>query len=143
MPDLCGYKALMGHIGIIIMGSSSYKQILTFGEWTWPDKQTYVFTSQKLITEMPCIEFVKDKPKAFLKKLKSTGINKDIWLLGGASLAHSFAEENLIDEIVLTLIPIHLVKGIPLTLPLADYTLSLEKPCMDGIVQKIYLRKEL
>ena len=48
--DLVGFKALLNRISVIVMGSKSYKQILTFGQWAWPDKQTYVFTSQNLKT---------------------------------------------------------------------------------------------
>ena len=39
--ETVGYKALMERIDTILMGSNSYKQILGFGNWGWPDKQTY------------------------------------------------------------------------------------------------------
>lgn len=41
-----GYNNLMSRIDTILMGSRSYKQILSFGEWRWSDKKTYVFTSK-------------------------------------------------------------------------------------------------
>ena len=139
--DVFGFRALMQRIGLIAMGSRSYQQILGFGEWAWPDKQTYVFTSQNLSTELPCITFVRDKPKAFMETVKLTKPNTDIWLLGGAELALSFARESLIDEVILTVIPVHLGDGIKLELEWNDFILDAEKPCMDGMVQKIYRRK--
>jgi len=138
--DLVGYKALLERIGVIVMGRHSYEQILTFGEWAWKDKQTYVFTSNKLESKVPSVEFVNDDPKVFMEKLKATGLDKDVWLLGGAKLAQSFLTDDLIDEIVLTIIPINLGSGIHLALPLDNFTLRAEKPCMDGIIQRVYLR---
>lgn len=140
--EIVGYHRLMERIGVIVMGSRSYKQILTFGEWGWPDKQTYVFTSQSLSSELACIEFTKDTPKAFVEKIKKHQPSKDIWLLGGAQLAQSFAKEHLIDEIILTIIPQKLQQGIAFNVSLDDFYLNAEKPCMEGIVQKIYLKKE-
>jgi dihydrofolate reductase len=140
--EMVGYPQLMDRIGIIVMGSRSYKQILTFGEWGWPDKQTYVFTSQPLSSELASIEFTKDTPRIFMEKIKKSQPNKNIWLLGGAQLAQSFAREHLIDEIILTIIPKKLQQGIALNVPLEDFYLNAEKPCMDGIVQKVYLKKE-
>jgi dihydrofolate reductase len=141
--DIVGYNLLMQRIDIILIGSRSYQQIMTFGEWAWPDKHTYVFTSRCLTSDLPCIEFTNTSPRALLGELKRTSVSKDIWLLGGAKLAQSFAKDSLIDEVILTIIPINLGQGIPLHLPLEGFYLSAENPCMDDIIQKVYLRNEL
>ena len=78
--DSCGYKSFIENISIIIMGSTSYNQILSFGEWAWPAKQTYVFTSQNLTAIETSISFVNEPPKKFVAKLKRSGADKDIWL---------------------------------------------------------------
>lgn len=140
--DAFGFKALMQRIDIIVMGSRSYQQILGFGEWTWPNKHTYVFTSQNLNTELPYVSFVQDSPKTFMEKIKFSHSKKDIWLLGGAELAHSFASERLIDEVILTLIPIHLGDGIKLRLNWNDFILISKKSCIDGMMQKFYRFKD-
>jgi dihydrofolate reductase len=75
---------------------------------------------------------------ASLKERKS---DKDIWLLGGAELAKSFAQESLIDEIILTIVPQTLGTGIPLGLSFEKFDLTNEKSLTDGMVQKIYLRQ--
>lgn len=141
--EIVGYNRLMTRIDTIVMGSRSYQQIITFGEWGWPDKQTYVFTSKPQSSELACVEFTNDNPITFMEKIRNTQTNKDIWLLGGAQLAKSFARDNLIDEVILTIIPTKLEQGISLDMPLDGFTLSTEKLCMDGIVQKAYLRKGL
>ena len=53
--ETVGYNALMSRIDTILMGSRSYKQILSFGDWGWPDKKTYVFTSKQLEIDKPYI----------------------------------------------------------------------------------------
>lgn len=134
--DEVGYKALLSRISTIIMGRRSYEQILGFGPWAWVDKQTYVFTHQNLQEDHPEIAFVQENPKTFMEQWKGG----DIWLLGGAQLAHSFFKDQLVDECILTQIPLSLGAGIPLNIPLDEFSLRREKPCMLGIHQKVYVR---
>ena len=141
--EVVGYKKLMEHIDTILMGSTSYKQIIGFGDWGWPDKQTYVFSAQALNTEQTCVTITNDTPSQFIKKLRDRRSDKDIWLLGGAALVKSFAQNELIDEVILTIVPKILGDGIALGLSLDDFEFKGEKQLMDGMVQKFYLRKEL
>jgi len=138
--EAVGYKNLMSRIDTILMGSRSYEQILGFGDWGWPDKQTYVFTSKQLENDKPYISITHDSPLEFMTSLKDRKSDKDIWLLGGAELAKSFSQEGLIDEIILTIVPQTLGAGIPLGLSFKNFDLTPEKALMDGMIQKIYLR---
>ena len=74
-------------------------------------------------------------------KFKNRKSDKDIWLLGGAQLAQSFAQEGLIDEVILTIVPQTLGEGIPLGLTFESFDFRSEKALTDGMIQKIYLRK--
>ncbi|CZP95250.1 riboflavin-specific deaminase C-terminal domain [Legionella pneumophila] len=139
--EAVGYKDLMERIDTILMGSRSYKQILSFGDWGWPDKQTYVFTSGQLETDKPYISITHDNPFEFMAKFKDRTSDKDIWLLGGAELAKSFAQEGLLNEVILTIIPQTLGEGIPLGLTFEKFDLTAEKALTDGMMQKIYSRK--
>ncbi len=141
--EIVGYKKLMERINIILMGSRSFKQIIGFGNWGWADKQTYVFSKQALEAPFPCITITNNSPSQFIQKIRDGGKNKDIWLLGGANLAKSFAEVGLIDEIILTIIPQTLGEGIPLGLPFKNLYQTSEQPLMDGMIQRIYLRNQL
>ncbi len=49
----------------------------------------------------------------FTKALASSK-GKDIWLVGGADLVSDFLNHDLLDEIILSLIPVSLGKGISL-----------------------------
>lgn len=141
--EAVGYKDLMERIDTILMGSRSYKQILSFGDWGWQDKHTYVFTSKKLETDKPYISITHDSPFKFMAKFKDRTSDKDIWLLGGAELVKSFAQEGLIDEVILTIVPRILGEGIPLGLTFESFDFRSEKVLTDGMIQKIYLREEL
>lgn len=140
--EAIGYNALMSRIETILMGSQSYKQILGFGDWAWANKQTYVFTSQTLQSEKSYIHITSDHPLEFMSKFKNHQTEKDIWLLGGAKLAHSFAKDNLIDEIILTIVPKTLGEGISLGLTFEEFDLDSEKTLINGMLQKIYLKKK-
>lgn len=141
--EVVGYKNLMERIDTIIMGSKSFKQIIEFGEWSWTDKHTYVFSSQALVAPLSCITIMNDSPRRFMERMSNRDTYKDIWLVGGSELAKSFARDGLIDEIVLTIVPQTLGDGIPLGLSLDDFDFKSKYPLMDGMLQRIYSRKRL
>lgn len=137
-----GYHAFYESIDGIIMGSRSYEQILGFGEWIWPGKPAFVFTTKSLPAESPEVVLVREDVGAFMSQLQSKQQHQNIWLLGGAELIKSFATLGLIDECIITIIPTVLGEGIPLSLPYEDFELTQTKECKAGIVQKIYERKK-
>lgn len=139
--EIVGYNRLMERIDTVMMGSNSYKQILGFGDWAWGNKHTYVFSSQNLKNEKPYITITNDNPVQFLEKLKVYNSNKDIWLLGGAKLAQSFEQENLIDEIILTIVPKELGTGIALDISFNNFVQYEKKELFDDIIQRIYYKK--
>lgn len=53
-------------------------------------------------SEFGYIKSIDMAPSAFIDRFRNCQSKKDIWLLGGAQLAHSFANAGLIDEIILT-----------------------------------------
>lgn len=140
--EAVGYKKLMQRIDIILMGSQSFKQIIGFGDWGWTNKHTYVFSKQALEAPLSCITITKDSPSHFIKKRREGIENKDIWLLGGANLAKSFAYEGLIDEVIFTVVPQRLEDGIALGLSLNHFYLANEKQLMDGMRQRTYLKTQ-
>jgi len=106
-----GYNKFLKSIDTIIMGSTSYEQILTFGEFPYKNKTCYVFTSRNL-TEDNNVQFIKQSPKQFIKKHQKQA--KNIWLLGGSNLANQFLKNNLIDKLIIFIMPTILGEGIRL-----------------------------
>ncbi len=133
----CGYNSFLDSIEVIFMGRKSFNQMLTFGEWPYKDKITYVFSSSKIIN-IPTNCFVTNLSiPDFLKKHNFK--NKNIWLFGGAKLAYSFDQLNLIDQMVITIIPISIPKGIPLNIQWEKCKLIENKKFIKGIEQNIYI----
>lgn len=139
--DEIGYKALLARIKYIFMGSRSYEQILGFGEWAWTDKITYVFTKNKSFPRKPNIHYADQSIADFMNDFVKVN-DGNIWLLGGAELAKSFSNHNLIDEIVLTVIPVQLKKGIKLEVPLDNFTFYQTKQCCGNLKQHYYLKND-
>ncbi len=109
-----GYSEFLQGIDTVLMGHTTYKQVLSFGvEYPYAGKRNYVFTHDKTLERDEHAEFVHSNVVPFVKALKVTGF-KNIWLVGGAQLfAHLFAH-GVVDELILFVIPLVLGKGIPL-----------------------------
>ena len=105
-----GYNKFYASIDTIIMGNTTYKQFGHTKEFEdfYKDKPIFVF-SKKPKDKTKNITFVNDDIKKFTKTLKG-----NIWMLGGASIFNEFLKNNLIDEFIITVIPVLLGNGIPL-----------------------------
>ena len=109
-----GYAKFYKSIDTTIMGNSTYKQILSFGvDFPYPEKTNYVFTKNKSESDTDHVKFVNSDFEKFVIDLKNSS-GKNIWLIGGGKTNSFFLNNNFIDEIILTTIPIILGKGIPL-----------------------------
>jgi len=142
--DEFGYEKLLQDISIILMGRTSYEQILSFGPWAWPTKHTYVFSPTPTPPDIQnSITFVQGDVTTLIRTLDAAlPTTTTAWLLGGANLAHQFLEASLVTEIIITIAPIILGSGIALTIPYGNYTLISTKSCTGGLIQKTYLLKE-
>lgn len=106
-----GYDAFYKSIDTVIMGKTTYNQVLTFGEYPYKDKKSFVFTTTNQIKDEN-IEFVSNVNKFVMDGYP--GVGENIWLVGGAQIIASFLKQKIVDEIIVTIIPVLLGKGIPL-----------------------------
>jgi len=96
------------------MGSKTYEQALNFGSWLYEEFKTYVMTKRQLDpVDKAKVEFYSGDLDSFVPGIRRES-QKNIWLVGGASLAQSFLKHSSIDEMVLSIIPVILGDGIPL-----------------------------
>ncbi len=107
-----GYGDFYKSIDTVVMGKKTYDQILTFGEYPYEGKKSYVFTGNEALKKDENVEFLSSIGK-FTGKLDPFS-EENIWLVGGAELVSVFLRNKLVDEIILSVIPIVLGKGIPL-----------------------------
>ncbi|RXA19809.1 dihydrofolate reductase [Methanosarcina sp. MSH10X1] len=109
-----GYSEFYSSIGTVLMGRKTYEQVLGFGNWPYGEKKSYVFTRQsEPLRREKNVEFVSGNVGEFVRRLKGS-TDKDIWLVGGSQLVKAFLEENLVEDLIVTIVPIILGSGIPL-----------------------------
>ncbi len=135
-----GYTDLYNAIDTTLIGNSTYKQMLTFGEFPYSDKTNYVFTSNRSANPHPDVEFIHTDIGKFAKRLKSEE-GKNIWLVGGSRINTILLKANLIDELIVSIHPVILGNGIPLFEMHSDQsnlTLIKCETYPNGLVQMAY-----
>lgn len=108
-----GYDDFFDSIDTVVMGGQTYRDILDIDVvWPYKDKTTYVITRNSQESNGD-IHFISENIiKAILELRKKTGT--DIWLVGGGKIVSMLLSHNLIDEMIITTIPVLLGNGIPL-----------------------------
>ena len=107
-----GYSEFLNGVDIIVMGSKTYEQVLSFGKWPYESFKTYVLTRRNLDC-VDGVEFYSGYLDSFVHNIKQQS-RKNIWLVGGAMVAQNFLKQRYIDEIILSIIPTILGDGISL-----------------------------
>lgn len=113
-----GYTELLNKISTIIMGRKTYQEVLKLdANWHYSGFTTYIVSRQSEINiQTPDTFLLRDNLKETVQQLKYTSA-KDIWLVGGGQLITTFINEDLLDTIILTIIPKIIHEGIPLFAP--------------------------
>lgn len=108
-----GYNTFIETIDTILIGRKTYDKVLSFGIGNpHEDKITYVITNTVKTSEKNIV-FYNDDIELLIKQLKwSKG--KNIFVDGGAQLINYLLSKKLIDEMVISTIPILLGDGISL-----------------------------
>jgi len=109
-----GFLSFMNRIDCIIMGRSTFETVAAFREWPYT-KPVFVLSSS--LKEVPVelkdvAEIIQGNLRELLASLKTRGM-KDLYIDGGKTI-QSFLKLDLIDELIITRIPIILGSGIPL-----------------------------
>jgi dihydrofolate reductase len=109
--------AFIDSVGALAMGSSTYEWIREHvSAWPYGARPSWVFTTRG---ELPGIEgadlrFVTGEPGALACELAAAAGDAPFWVVGGGGLAASFAEAGLLDEVIVTVVPVVLGSGKPL-----------------------------
>jgi dihydrofolate reductase len=109
-----GYSNFYNSIDTTLMGYNTYKEILGFDvPFPYPDKENYVFSRNHTKQEDLPVKFVSSDICDFVSELKKSK-GKDIWLIGGGKINKVLLNNDLIDEIIITIKTVILGEGIPL-----------------------------
>jgi dihydrofolate reductase len=141
-----GYTDMINRIDAVLLGRITFEVICGF-DIDWPYNKP-VFVLSTTLKKVPVkligkVEFINGSIKEIVKTLNEKGFHK-LYIDGGTTI-NSFLEEDLIDEMILTTIPILLGGGIPL---FKDFSKPLEfehiksEVFLDAIVQDTFCRKK-
>ena len=109
-----GYGDFMKNIDAIVMGRKTFEKVLTFGQWVY-EKPVFILSNR--LTNLPeeilgKAEIVSGDIKEIIAQLNQKGY-QNLYIDGGRVI-QSFLQEDIVDEMIITRIPILLGKGIPL-----------------------------
>ena len=113
--DDAGYGAFFGAIDVLVMGRGSFEKVLEFEGWPYGDKPVIVLSHS--LTDVPealreTVRIDSSSPQALVAKLSQEGF-RHMYLDGGL-IIQSFLREGLVDDMVLTSIPVLIGEGRPL-----------------------------
>ena len=135
-----GYSEFISSIDTVIMGRKTFDKVLSFGiPFPHSALKTYIITR----TSRPpneLIEFYNGDLSALIAGLKQSS-GKHIFVDGGAEIAAELMKNNLIDELVISIIPTLLGDGVLLFkkfIPRSILKLQSVKTFPSGLVQLCY-----
>lgn len=137
-----GYAAFLAGVDVVMMGRTTYEQVLGFGEWPYAGKECLIFSHRPLAPDGN-VRQASGSPTRVVESVRQQP-GGSLWLVGGADLIEWFDREDLIDELVLSIMPVTLGKGIPLfrnAMPDRRYRLERTETFGD-VVQCTYGRNE-
>jgi dihydrofolate reductase len=137
-----GYQDFMQDIDALVMGRNTFDKVRSFGEWPYGSTRVYVLSHRKLvdIAELPKeVQRVAGSPHEIVDQLAAQEAYH-LYIDGGQSI-QQFLRAGLIQQMIITRIPVLIGDGIPLFGPLEqDLTLNhLSTQTFDnGFVQSHY-----
>lgn len=136
-----GYAAFLETVDTLVMGRKSYEQSLTFGPWPYGGRRCVVFSGTRGGQRDAQAEFVDGDIAACVRELKVGPCDGVIWLFGGAEVVAACLAGDVVDEIILTTVPVLLGEGIrlfPQTTWMTRLRLEDVRSFPDGLVQQRY-----
>lgn len=109
-----GYSEFMQRIDGIVMGRNTFEKVLEFNIWPY---SKMIFVLSNTLKSVPRhldnrAEIVNGDLNSIIEKLNSRGF-ENLYIDGGKTI-QSFLRNDMIDELIITRIPIVLGSGIPL-----------------------------
>ncbi|HEX2275370.1 MAG TPA: dihydrofolate reductase family protein [Acidimicrobiales bacterium] len=150
MSEGGGYERFYEGVGALVMGSATYEWILDHldvaggGEWPYRGKPCWVLSSRELpLPEGAGVDVrIANAPVAELySEMAAAAVDRVLWVVGGGGVASQFADEGLLDEVHVTVVPVALGVGKPLferRLPNGALQLTGTRTFRNGMVELRY-----
>lgn len=137
-----GYQEFYDTVDAMIIGRRLYEVALGFGAWPYGPKQVFVLSTKELAPapEGAVIERLSGPPAEVLATVESRGF-QHAYVDGGITIQR-FLNAGLIQNLIVTTVPVLIGRGIPLFGPL-DHDVRLRhvrtKVLSSGLVQSEYV----
>ena len=144
------YEAFYDGVGALVAGSVTYEWILDHldvagdGAWPYPGKPFWVLTSRDLRVpegEGVDVRFANAPVAELHGEMAASAGDGTLWVVGGGGVASQFAEAGLLDELLVTVVPVVLGAGKPLfdrRLPGPPMQLTGPRTFVTGMVELQY-----
>jgi dihydrofolate reductase len=108
-------------VGALVSGATTYEFVLDHlgddGEWPYPGKPYWVLSSRELPVpggEDVDVRIIRGNVADLYDRMVAVAGDRSLWVVGGGNVASQFADEGLLDEVLVTVVPVVLGAGKPL-----------------------------
>jgi len=140
-PGGLDFDELLARVGALLMGRRTYEAVSAFDSpWPYGDLPVRVATTQPLTDARPTVTPVEGDIQQLVADALTAAAGKDVYVDGGKMVRATLAA-GLLDELVVTMLPVVLGEGTPLfdaTVPHTKLTVVNVAKFADGFVQVHY-----
>jgi dihydrofolate reductase len=150
MSEGGAYERFYDGVGALVAGSATYEWILDHlgvaggGEWPYRGKPCWVLSSREL--RLPAgegvdVRIANASVGELYGEMAAAAGDRVLWVVGGGDVASQFADEGLLDEVHVTVVPVALGAGKPLferRLPNGAMQLTGTRAFKSGMVELRY-----
>jgi dihydrofolate reductase len=115
------YERFYESVGALISGATTYEFVLDHlaedSEWPYKGKPCWVLSSRDLPVPQGKevdVRIVNAKVADLYDQMITAAGERNLWIVGGGNVASQFADEGLLDEVLVTVVPVVLGAGKPL-----------------------------
>ncbi len=148
MGDGSAYERFYDGVGALISGATTYEFVLDHLDddsgWPYKGKPYWVLSSRDLRVpegEQIDVRIVNAEVADLHDELLAAAGERNLWIVGGGNVASQFADQGLLDELTVTVVPVVLGAGKPLfdrRLPGGPMQLAGTRTFSSGMVELRY-----
>jgi dihydrofolate reductase len=142
------YEAFYEGVGALVSGSTTYEFVIEHmgqdDDWPYAGKPYWVLSSRDLPKPSGAeneVTVANAKVADLHEEMTAAAGEKNLWIVGGGNVASQFADEGLLDEVLVTVVPVVLGEGKPLfdrALPGGPMQLTGTRAFETGMVELTY-----